>query len=326
MDLRLKRRLMGVITITALIMGLSYALRQLKAVPILGPDGKPSGKTWADMWVDEINHYHVRDLLAPYDSPGTKLRWIGSCGAMFKGAEEWNRLGNVIPFKIRLPSYNPFKEWRGMMKSSEKDEQPDMRVLEPEEWYHFREFLPAKTRAICELALMRFMSLADIRAYANKGHGEGDLMRERRQKSGELYVVPFLIGSPQRYDFTDFVGSFRRAQVKSGMDHPVGHPKHFSPKTLRKSGATWAWRETRDLVTISQMLGHKKITTTQRYLGIKEGDIRTVAAAVDRIANAKFGGADKATSMTIRWGYGGADTKKDMVFQESGIPFVNHGK
>jgi len=101
--------------------GLELRLEQLKRTPILGPDGKPSGKTWADMWVDEINHYHVRDLLAPYDSPGTKLRWLGPCGAMFKGAVEWNKLGNIIPFKIRLPVYNPFKQWRSMMKPAEKD-------------------------------------------------------------------------------------------------------------------------------------------------------------------------------------------------------------
>lgn len=60
---------------------------------------------------------------------------------------------------------------------------------------------------------------------------------------------------------------------------------HFSVRDLRRTGATWAYQKTKDLVGISKMLGHTKISTTIRYLNIDETDKNRIAQVVDEMAD-----------------------------------------
>ena len=243
-------------------------------------------RLWAGRWVDTITLYDVRDLLEPYKSPGTKLRWIGALGAMFKGAARWNILGNILPYKIRLPAYNPFKEWRAEMPAAQKLELPDERVLEPEEWDRFKVHLTSRARAICEIALRRFLRQADIRQLSHLSQRDAYL-QGLQQKTGDPFLVPLIQEGPTKYDFTNFLGDFKKAQVAAEMSWPADHPLHFSPKDLRRTGATWAWRGGERIEKISAMLGHKKISTTQRYLRIRPEDVQSVADTVDAMADQK---------------------------------------
>lgn len=239
---------------------------------------------WAGRWADTVTLYDVRDLLAGCKQPGTKLRWIGSFGAMFKGAARWNTLGNVLPYKIRLPAYNPFKEWRAEMPAAQKLELPDERVLEPDEWDKFKVYLTSRARAICEIALRRFLRMADIRQLSH--HSQRDAyLQGLQEKTGSPFLVPFIQEAPTEYDFTNFLGDFQKAQADAGMDWPADHKLHFSPKDLRRTGATWAWRGGERIEKISAMLGHKKISTTQRYLRIRLEDVQSVADTVDKMAD-----------------------------------------
>jgi integrase len=214
------------------------------------------------------------------------MRWIGSLGAMFKGAARWNVLGNILPYKIRLPAYNPFKEWRAEMPAAEKIELPDDRVLEPDEWDKFKGHLTTRARAICEVALRRFLRLADIRQLSHFSKRDAYL-QGLQQKTGMEFLVPLIQEGPVKYDFTNFLGDFKKAQVASGMNWPASDKRHFSPKDLRRTGATWAWRGGERIEKISAMLGHKKISTTQRYLRIRLEDVQSVADTVDKMANRK---------------------------------------
>jgi len=84
------------------------------------------------------------------------------------------------------------------------------------------------------------------------------------------------------------LGDFKKAQVASEMDWPADDKRHFSPKDLRRTGATWAWRaHPEDLLKISAMLGHKKLSTTQRYLRIRLVDVQSVADTMDAMADRK---------------------------------------
>ncbi len=112
-----------------------------------------------------------------------------------------------------------------------------------------------------------------------------DVIEGLQAKTGEPFRVPVLDNQPISYDFTNFRNEFHRAQVLAKLDYPVEHPLHFSVRDLRRTGATWAYQATKDIVGISKMLGHTDLTTTQRYLGIDDTNLDTIAQAVDKVAN-----------------------------------------
>jgi integrase len=120
-----------------------------------------------------------------------------------------------------------------------------------------------------------------------------------------------MVAQPTRYDFTNFKREFHAAQVAVGMDYPTGHPLHFTIKDLRRTGATWAWRETKDLASISAMLGHKNWSTTKRYLHITDADTAKIAAVMDRLSNKAL--RERATSFQGSTGLAGAGNMMKVV-------------
>lgn len=245
-------------------------------------------KMWAGKWSDDISKLDVRDWLAKYTSVGTHMKILGTTGHLFRSMYDWNEEGNILPFKVRLPAHNPVAKWRKEMKPAQKRELPDTRVLSPKEWGQFRKFLKPRTLAICEIALKRFLRIADIKKISQlkivHGHIKG-----LQEKTGDAFSVPVLADQPEKYDFTNFKREFAAAQVAAGMDWPAEHPLHFSVKDLRRTGATWAYRETKDIKGVSEMLGHRKVSTTERYLNITSSDKQAIAQAVDKIADQMWG-------------------------------------
>jgi integrase len=55
----------------------------------------------------------------------------------------------------------------------------------------------------------------------------------------------------------------------------------FSPRTLRRTKATLIYRRTGNLRAVQLLLGHTKIESTVRYLGIEVDDALTIAEQVD---------------------------------------------
>lgn len=243
---------------------------------------------WAGKWSDEISKLDVRDILAKYSNVGSHMKLLGRIGRLFRAFADWNEEGNILPFKVRLPAHNPATKWRKEMKPAQKRELPDTRVLSPEEWGRFRKFLKPRTLAICEIALKRFLRIADIKEISHLKIVHGTI-KGLQEKTGEEFSVPVLSDQPTKYDFTNFKREFLAAQVAAGMDKPANHPLHFSVKDLRRTGATWAYNETKDLVGIKDMLGHRNVKTTIRYLNIKDSDKARIAKAVDKIADQMWG-------------------------------------
>ncbi len=114
---------------------------------------------------------------------------------------------------------------------------------------------------------------------------KGEIIEGLQQKTGEKFTIPVLAHQPESYDFTNFEREFHTAQVEAGMEHATNHPMHFTVRDLRRTGATWAYQKTKDLVGISKMLGHTKISTTIRYLNIDDADKSRIAKAVDEMAD-----------------------------------------
>jgi hypothetical protein len=266
---------------------LSLALKRLCRTPSeQSLEGEPV-RTWGELYVDEVNLFHVRDLLAPMKTVGTRLRCLGCYGAMFNAVAEWNELGNILPYEVRLPKYNPFTQWRKKMKPEEKKEHPDKRVLTKEEWDCFKVHLTARSREICEVALRRLLRKSDIRNLSSKSEIQNDnkvYLHGSQQKTGLRFFIPSLANAPQKYDFTNFRRDFANAQKAAKMDWPPEDPRHFSVKDLRRTGATWLFRETKDIEGISRLLGHSKLSTTRAYLNVDEHDLNLLASTLDRIA------------------------------------------
>lgn len=242
-------------------------------------------RTWSGKLSSDVNAHHVRDLLAKYKTVGTRMKYLRIISHMFSAFAEWNEQG-ILTRKVLLPAQNPGKLWRTKMKPSEKRELPDTRVLSESEWLNFSQFLSRRAFHICDIALRRFLRRSDIQNICAETLANGTL-EGIQEKTGDRYSIPALSNQPVKYDFTNFEKEFHQAQVDAEMNHPVGHPLHFSLRTLRRTGATWAYRKTKDLVSISAMLGHRDIATTIRYLSITHADKALIAAAMDQMAVSK---------------------------------------
>lgn len=240
-------------------------------------------RAWAGKQSDGITTLDVRDFLATFRTVGSRMKYLRTITNMFKLIPLWNLEEGILDPKIKTPTFNPGPKWRAQMQPGEKRELPDTRVLSVEEWDHFKKHLKLRTFQICEMALNRFLRQADIKALCDK-NDHTDVLQGIQQKTGDRYKVPKLSRHPMSYDFTNFRTDFAEAQVKAGMWYPTNHPLHFTFRSLRRTGATWAWRETRDLVSIQKMLGHRSIETTRLYLGIDESDILKIAGVMDRLS------------------------------------------
>lgn len=255
---------------------------------------------WPKKFADEVGMLDVRDFLGQFQTIGTKMRWIVVLGHMFRIFAVWNDEETVkINGPVRLPAKNPVTRWRSEMKPHEKREIPDNRVLSHAEWEKLCLCLKPRALAISEVALRRFLRLSDIKKISHRAVEHGHI-KGVQSKTGDIFKVPVIAEHNQKYDFTNFVREFKDAQVKAGLDYPADHALHFSPKDLRRTGATWYYNETKDLRGVQKMLGHRKLSTTERYLNITDADVVQVASTMDRLAkiNGLDGSRTRPTTLT----------------------------
>jgi len=71
-------------------------------------------------------------------------------------------------------------------------------------------------------------------------------------------------------------GSFHNWIAGIGLD-----PSFFGTHSLRRTKATLVYRRTGNLRAVQLLLGHKKIESTVRYLGIEVDDALAIAEQVD---------------------------------------------
>lgn len=238
---------------------------------------------------DEITKFDVRDFISQFNTVGTKMRWIAVLGHMFRYMEVLNEDDpKRIKGPVRLPKYNPVTKWRATMKPQDKREDPDTRVLTRQEWAQFSQYLTPRCKAICEVALARLLRKSDIRRICHASIENGHIVGIQ-QKTGSRFSVPVMGNQSVRYDFTNFVREFKQAQVAAGLDYPSDHKLHFSFKDLRRTGATWYYNKTKDLRRVQKMLGHAKLSTTERYLHISEVDLAEAARTMDEMVLPKQG-------------------------------------
>lgn len=241
-------------------------------------------RAWAGRFGDEISKLDVRDYLLQFKTNGTKLRNLNVIGKMFKNFEDWNE-EELIDIKgpVRLPKFNPAKKWREAMLPKEKLELPDQRVISRTEWENLIRNSDKRIIPILEVSLQRFLRLSDIKKITYRSISNG-FIKGLQEKTGNEFSVPMMANHSKEYDFTNFTRLFREAQERAGLLYPPEHPLHFSLKDLRRTGATWYYNKTGNLRKVQRMLGHKKLSTTERYLHITEEDLNEVAEVMDELA------------------------------------------
>lgn len=87
----------------------------------------------------------------------------------------------------------------------------------------------------------------------------------RRNKMAEWYKNPDLVGEGHR-DHASIEDTIRKIGRKAGVKN--AHPHRF-----RRTGATMALRTGMPLITVSKLLGHENIGTTQIYLDISDKEL-----------------------------------------------------
>jgi integrase len=242
-------------------------------------------RAWMGKRYETISKYDVRDFLARFKTAASCMKYIATLTHMHRSLEDWNDDLNILPIPIKLPPYNPASKWRREMKPAQKKQLARRRVLTREEWDTFKIHLSPRARIICEIALRRYLRTTDIKQISHLSIQNG-MIEGLQEKTGEKFSVPVLGTQPVKYDFTNFRKEFEAAQIAAGMNYPKEHTLHFTPRDLRRTGATWFYRKEKDLVGIKEMLGHTSTKTTELYLNIEKADKISIAQAMDTLVDA----------------------------------------
>ena len=84
------------------------------------------------------------------------------------------------------------------------------------------------------------------------------------------------------HDFEHSITTRQYARLVSEWIGSVGlDPKRFGTHSLRRTKATLIYRRTGNLRAVQLLLGHTKIESTIRYLGIEVDDALAIAEQVD---------------------------------------------
>lgn len=87
-----------------------------------------------------------------------------------------------------------------------------------------------------------------------------------RQRMAEWYMVPEAVSDTEPIDKSTYESVIRKIGRRAGVENV--HPHRF-----RRTGATMALRQGMPLTTVSKLLGHRSIETTQIYLDISDEEL-----------------------------------------------------
>ena len=103
-------------------------------------------------------------------------------------------------------------------------------------------------------------------------HAIDEYLNVARKRSGE-YLFSGRRGSLTTRQYARLVSQWTDSV---GLD-----PSHFGTHSLRRTKAALIYRRTGNLRAVQLLLGHTKIESTVRYLGIEVDDALTIAEQID---------------------------------------------
>jgi integrase len=99
-------------------------------------------------------------------------------------------------------------------------------------------------------------------------------------KAQQKHRTDYLFESRRRPDC--FISTRQYSRLVSRWISGIGlNPRLFGTHSLRRTKATLIYRRTGNLRAVQLLLGHTKIESTVRYLGIEVDDALTIAEQVD---------------------------------------------
>lgn len=142
-----------------------------------------------------------------------------------------------------------------------------------------------RERAIILLARFGCLRRSEI-ASLHTGHRDREVLRVmgKGEKERRVPINPMLMDALLELE-REHLGDYYFPDGQGGhvspdtIHHTIQTRTGWNPHALRHAGATAAYRATRNLRAVQELLGHASIATTQRYLHVDEAELRAVAAA-----------------------------------------------
>jgi integrase len=246
---------------------------------------------WRGRYADTMTGDDMRDYRAWRSKQGVAESTINreqtAIVTMFNKLSEWRKVGQ-IPRNILLPDGNP---GRGVKKVNEDRFIRD-RLLSDEEFKNLWACADHRTRRIILAEMNLPLRLEDLKQLSKRNiNAKLSQFKGVQAKTNREYVLPIneaiwdlirTASSDKVLDFTGFRRRWERTTKRAGL-------KGLQFRDLRRTAATALHDSGVSLKTISAMLGHAAVTTTIRYLGLKNENLKQ---AGDILA-AKYGAPDE---------------------------------
>jgi len=230
---------------------------------------------WTGRYADTMTGDDMRDYRDDRRKQGVAESTINreqtAIVTMFNKLDEWRKVGQ-IPRNVLLPESNP---GRGVKKVNE-DRFIRERLLSDEEYKNLWACADQRTRRIILAEMNLPLRLDDLKQLSKKNvNYKLGRFKGVHAKTGKEYSLPInevlwdlIRTAPGDHllDFTGFEGRWQRTVKRAGL-------KGLQFRDLRRTAATALHDGGEKLRTISAMLGHGAVTTTIRYLGLKEENL-----------------------------------------------------
>src|SRR6266852_4115317 len=230
---------------------------------------------WTGRYADTMTGDDMRDYRDDRRKKGVAESTINreqtAIVTMFNKLDEWRKVGQ-IPRNVLLPESNP---GRGVKKVNE-DRFIRERLLSDEEYKNLWACADQRTRRIILAEMNLPLRLDDLKQLSKKNvNYKLGRFKGVQAKTGKEYSLPInevlwdlIRTAPGDHllDFTGFEGRWQRTVKRAGL-------KGLQFRDLRRTAATALHDGGEKLRTISAMLGHGAVTTTIRYLGLKEENL-----------------------------------------------------
>lgn len=151
---------------------------------------------------------------------------------------------------------------------------------------------PAPEQAMILLGRLACLRLSEITTLRTE-HRERDLLRVTG-KGSKQRMVPIndeLMPSLTFLERTQgsgyyFPGRFGGHMHPQAVNKIMTRRTGWNPHSLRHAGATAAFRATRDLRAVQELLGHASLATTERYLHVGLDEVRAAARGTSMVKSA----------------------------------------